>query len=67
MENNLSKFGVRIRRNYKIKKFNNSDYKVIEICGGKNPLEKNNLNIDVMDHPLVDLVSNVKNRNTNTR
>jgi predicted SAM-dependent methyltransferase len=33
----------------------------LEICGGNNPLSKDHLNVDILDHPDVDVVTNLHN------
>ena len=58
--NNLcSRWCVRLKRQYRIKKFNQQGRKIIEIGGGKFPMSTRNLNIDVLDYHTVDILENI--------
>lgn len=61
LNNKTSRYILRLQRAYRINSFNKKDKKVLEICGGQNPLSRDNINIDVLDHPLVDIVFNIQN------
>ncbi len=37
----------------------NRDKKILEICGGKNPLHRNYVNVDILDYPIVDVVADI--------
>src|SRR3989338_4780536 len=59
LDNSLSRFGIRIVRNYRIWRFEKQNYKVLEISGGRRPLSKAYLNVDASTEPEVDVVTNL--------
>jgi len=56
LNNPISRYSVRLKRYYRIRKFQKRKRKIIEVGGGKYPLDKENLNIDINDYHTVDLV-----------
>jgi predicted SAM-dependent methyltransferase len=58
-DNSLSRFSVTLLRDYRVKKFNDKGYKVLEVSGGSMPLSKEYLNIDISEASEVDLVTNL--------
>lgn len=59
LDNSLSRHALLLQRKYRLRAFKKKEAKVLEICGGSNPYDINNINVDVMDHPLVDVVVNI--------
>ncbi|MBI5370017.1 methyltransferase domain-containing protein [Candidatus Uhrbacteria bacterium] len=60
-KNPISRNVVRLKRTYKLRMFQNEEKKVLEICGGKHPLNPKYLNVDILDYPTVDVVTNLHN------
>lgn len=54
-----ARYAVRLKRKYKLKLFQRSDKKVLEICGGIMPVSRENINVDIMDDPKVDVIANL--------
>lgn len=51
-----ARYLVRLKRRHRIRSFENSDHRVLEIGGGRNPLSTHNMNVDAWDAPEVDIV-----------
>ena len=54
-----ARWAVKLKRKYRLRTFEQSNKKVLEICGGIMPLNKKNINVDVMDDPKVDVMANL--------
>lgn len=50
------RYSVRLKRNYRLRKFESSQNKTLEIGGGRFPLSSDHLNVDGLDAPEVDVV-----------
>jgi len=59
-KNPAYRYAVKLKRNYRLAILNNKEDKVLDICGGINPLSKDYINVDVLDHPNVDIVSDLQ-------
>ena len=59
LNNPVSRYIVRLKRYYRIRKFQKRKRKIIEVGGGKYPLDKENLNIDISAYHAVDLVTDL--------
>jgi predicted SAM-dependent methyltransferase len=57
--NKLSRFLLQLKRDYRLRMFKLKDEKVLEICGGINPYYPDSINVDVLDHPNVDVLANL--------
>jgi SAM-dependent methyltransferase len=58
-ENKLSRYLLRLKRNYKLRAFQSSHEKILEISGGETPLNIKHVNVDIIDDPYVDVVANL--------
>ena len=54
-----ARYAVKLKRKYRIRSFKQSDKKVLEICGGIMPISRENINVDIMDDPKVDVIANL--------
>lgn len=53
---------VKLKRKYRLRVFSQKEEKILDICGGINPLnKKENINVDISDHPNVDIVTDLQN------
>tara|TARA_B100000508_G_scaffold24443_2_gene17622 strand:- start:16309 stop:16902 length:594 start_codon:yes stop_codon:yes gene_type:complete len=57
--NPISRFSLRYIRDYRLRRFDKLDQKVLEVSGGSRPLFHDYLNVDVSEAPEVDLVTNL--------
>ncbi len=57
--NTLARYSVKVRRNYRIKKFWDRDKQIVELGGGRYPINKENLNVDVLNHYTTDIVADM--------
>lgn len=57
--NYISRYSLKLKRKYRVRYFNRRQEKVLEICGGKSPLSTDNLNVDIVDHPSVDVLADL--------
>jgi len=60
-KNPISRNLVALKRNYRLMKYQNNNNVTLEICGGKRPLEKHAINVDVLDYPTVDVLADLMN------
>lgn len=58
-KNAATRFFVKLKRQYRIKKLTSNNQFRLEISGGSMPLSDLNLNIDILDDPAVDIVTNL--------
>lgn len=58
-QNPVSRKTVRLKRAYRIAKFNKGTKKRLEICGGIRPLNHEAINVDILDYPTVDVVADI--------
>lgn len=61
-KNPLSRYALKLKRKYRLRILNKENKKVLEICGGIMPLSRKNLNLDILDDPLVDVVANLHDK-----
>ena len=54
-----ARYALKLKRKYRMKMFGEKDKKVLEICGGLMPLNKENINVDILDDPMVDVIVNL--------
>ena len=54
-----ARYAVKLKRKYRLRSFKQSDKKVLEICGGIMPVSKENINVDIIDDPKVDVIANL--------
>jgi predicted SAM-dependent methyltransferase len=54
-----SRYAVRLKRKYRIKKFYQEKHKTIEVGGGKTPPYKGALNVDLLDYHTVDIIADL--------
>jgi len=54
-----ARYALKLKRKYKMKMFEGKDKKVLEICGGLIPLNKENINVDILNDPMVDVIANL--------
>lgn len=54
-----ARYAVKLKRKYRLRSFKQSDKKVLEICGGIMPISWENINVDIMDDPKVDIIANL--------
>ena len=52
-----ARYALKLKRNYKLKTFREKDIKVLEICGGIAPISRENINVDILDDPMVDVIA----------
>ncbi|KKS34876.1 MAG: Tetratricopeptide repeat domain with UbiE methylase [Parcubacteria group bacterium GW2011_GWC2_42_12] len=57
-----ARYAVKLKRKYRLKLFKQSDKKVLEICGGIMPVSPENINVDIMDDPKVDIIADLHNQ-----
>ena len=60
-----ARYAVKLKRKYRIRSFERSDKKVLEICGGIMPLSKENINVltKSIKAPIRNTYATVKQRN----
>jgi predicted SAM-dependent methyltransferase len=61
-KNPLSRYALKLKRKYRLRVLSKEDKKVLEICGGLTPIDRKNINVDIVDDPLVDVVVNLHER-----
>src|SRR3989338_8819705 len=54
-----ARYALKLKRKYRLKMFKDKDKKVLEICGGIAPVSQENINVDIMDDPKVDVIANL--------
>ena len=54
-----ARYAVKLKRKYRLRSFKQSDKKVLEICGGIMPVSRENINVDILDDPMVDIIANL--------
>ncbi|MDD4900804.1 MAG: methyltransferase domain-containing protein [Patescibacteria group bacterium] len=54
-----ARYAVKLKRQYRLRSFGRSDKKVLEICGGILPISRANINVDILDDPMVDVIANL--------
>lgn len=59
-DNAVSRFTLQLLREYRLRKFQSGDDKVLEISGGSLPLSRDYLNVDISNEPEVDLVTDLR-------
>lgn len=58
-KNPISRNVVQLKRHYRLKSFQKNQTKILEICGGKTPLQPDYLNVDILDWPTVDVLADL--------
>jgi predicted SAM-dependent methyltransferase len=61
-DNHVSRYSLKLKREYRVRSFNRHREKVLEICGGRTPLSPDNLNVDIVDHPTVDVIADISRK-----
>lgn len=58
-KNPVARNVVKLKRAFRLKIFETKEKKILEICGGRNPLSTDHINVDILDYPSVDVVADL--------
>ena len=58
-KNPVSRNVIQLKRHYRLKSFQKNQTKILEICGGKTPLQLDYLNVDILDWPTIDVLADL--------